>query len=454
VYVNEVCDVTIYDADGTQQIVFTAGYAASAIEVRSPSFTGEDYNYAFSTAAGQPVSLQAVLDGWASTHLSTDWGLGDSAAPFVVVTDAIYGAKADGVTDDSAAILAAVAAAEPGGIVYFPAGDYRVSQTITASGITLVGCDNYIIKDGATTAVHLASCNVLNLAFTSTGSGNLVEAFGICSLWKTSFQAHGGKGLVLEASAEVYLTQCRFIPNSGDGEAIDASAGITRLTASNCYFATSGAAYTPPSGAVVYGDQMHLDGCRFATSSPSGTFAYIKFSTATIVGTVRACHFEGTAGATITAAMVLGAYGSGSRFYESESTFSGTGITLYSYTASVATSGVELCSRNHLVRNLTDNSATVALPTDQYGVIILTSTHASPVMTGTLPPYGAKGTVIFYHPSGGAGTAQPTTNFFGSTAAVTANTSSHAWEYISAAPNSALRMVCTVDARALGNGAP
>lgn len=60
------------------------------------------------------------------------------------VKDVAYGAKGDGATDDTTAIQAAItaaAAATDGGMVYFPAGDYRVSSTltITANGVYLRG---------------------------------------------------------------------------------------------------------------------------------------------------------------------------------------------------------------------------------------------------------------------------------------------------------------------------
>lgn len=50
-----------------------------------------------------------------------------------------YGATGDGTTDDTASILAAVAAAEAntGGTVYFPCGSYAVSATITTSSLAI-----------------------------------------------------------------------------------------------------------------------------------------------------------------------------------------------------------------------------------------------------------------------------------------------------------------------------
>lgn len=51
----------------------------------------------------------------------------------LVVNVKYYGAKGDGVTDDLIAINAAITAAPAGGTVYFPAGNYIVSDTIATS---------------------------------------------------------------------------------------------------------------------------------------------------------------------------------------------------------------------------------------------------------------------------------------------------------------------------------
>lgn len=50
-----------------------------------------------------------------------------------------YGAKGDGVTDDTEAIKKAVASAPEGAIVYFPPGRYRLTDTIEVRGKTLMG---------------------------------------------------------------------------------------------------------------------------------------------------------------------------------------------------------------------------------------------------------------------------------------------------------------------------
>jgi len=61
-----------------------------------------------------------------------------------------FGAKADSVTDDTAAINAALAAAVGGGIVYFPAGIYKLLGTLTVtSGIKLRGTGKSSILNGS-----------------------------------------------------------------------------------------------------------------------------------------------------------------------------------------------------------------------------------------------------------------------------------------------------------------
>jgi hypothetical protein len=52
-----------------------------------------------------------------------------------------YGAKGDGVADDTAEIQAAITAAATGGLVFLPAGNYKITGTLTISGsrVTLAG---------------------------------------------------------------------------------------------------------------------------------------------------------------------------------------------------------------------------------------------------------------------------------------------------------------------------
>ena len=70
---------------------------------------------------------------------------GSAASNVVNVLD--YGAKGDGVTDDTVAVVSAIAAQPAGGAVFFPQGAYLVSKTITLRG------DSFLIGE-ALSEIH------------------------------------------------------------------------------------------------------------------------------------------------------------------------------------------------------------------------------------------------------------------------------------------------------------
>jgi hypothetical protein len=74
------------------------------------------------------------------------WILGPASSAAAAVMPSIsvadFGARGDGVTDDTRAIQAGIAAVAGGGVVMLPAGSYRVSSTLAVTdrlGVTLVG---------------------------------------------------------------------------------------------------------------------------------------------------------------------------------------------------------------------------------------------------------------------------------------------------------------------------
>jgi len=146
-------------------------------------------NQILEQSAGNGVQIDGLLikDGW----------INDQNEVFNVKK---YGAKGDGVTDDTTAIVATVEAAQGGGIVFFPPGTYLISNTIFIlhSNISLIGSGPgassikakagseaiamIVIGDGVTTCAH---CSVANLHITSENQKTANQAIKLIKTFKT-----------------------------------------------------------------------------------------------------------------------------------------------------------------------------------------------------------------------------------------------------------------------------
>lgn len=173
VYVANVVDVRVYDIDGVLRREFTAGVSAGAVEVESGSFTGTDYDSG-ATGPGKPTTLQEILDSAISSFGSVDWesnllslkAVTSNAMVYANVKSPLYGAVGDNVTNDTAAATAAHAASD---VVYYPAGQYKISYSTTAGLILPAHCRK-VIGAGLDRSRIISNSEVFDLSSSVAGA--------------------------------------------------------------------------------------------------------------------------------------------------------------------------------------------------------------------------------------------------------------------------------------------
>jgi hypothetical protein len=113
------------------------------------------------------------------------------------VKDGAFGAKGDGVTNDSPAIQAAInAASVSGGVVFFPPGQYGIAEKLAYP----VNCQNPIVLEGATSMGRGGSPVVKLIRLAAV---TLLEAVGIGTSGTTMIQGVVLKQLVLSGNSSV-----------------------------------------------------------------------------------------------------------------------------------------------------------------------------------------------------------------------------------------------------------
>lgn len=210
-------------------------------------------------------TLPFVVGGVLVTGPSLSHAQTTTPQPVVWTNVKAFGATGDGVTDDTAAIQAAINSLEQdndyrGGVLYFPAGRYRCTSTLVFTAYAAGFVHNIIARGDGPQSTFLdfssAGAGVSGLAFGSgaqfgiedmlingapghgivVGNGNTVGGSSYCSLFtirNVRIQNCQGNGFMFINAYMGTLSDCWSASNSGIGFLF---AGYhTSLNVSRCY---------------------------------------------------------------------------------------------------------------------------------------------------------------------------------------------------------------------------
>lgn len=331
VYVNQLVDVVAKSPDGTIIRSWTDGYSSPNVEVISPAFTGADY-VSGTIAVNEPTTLQAVLNLWETNAGAPDWkvniggtattletAFGNLAGLVFNVKNPIYGAVGDGVTNDQAAIQAALAAAVAagGGTVFFPKGTYLISTAIEWShlvGMLGIGGGLSVITTNSAVNARMITLTsgtggsqpttISGMTFAATvansgeqlyTSGSTVVNLLVTNCWFGSTSTCiGRKTWINAAGSRVVFQDCRWSVNDASLYPVTTGSDVY-ASYYRCFFITTGT--TAPSDLLrVQGTCDVVHGCVFDNTSVSSAGTYAGIQQANTGGLyVAGCTFRSNA---------------------------------------------------------------------------------------------------------------------------------------------------------------
>lgn len=430
VYVNEVVDCVCKNSAGSTILTFTDGVSASCVEYMGTGFTGQAYSGG-ATGINKPVNLKAILDLWATSSGSTDFGVGASDTPLEDAVTAVegvfynvlaYGATGDGVTDDRAAIVAAdaAAAAAGGGTLFFPPGTYVIGSSFTMTSTTSWqgagdGVTHVTLSDASSTltlrgfVADISFENTTNLSgpLVTAGSGG-IRAFR-CRFGKTGNAQPSAAALVSMTSSTNYVFDgCAFRPHGSNATALlVSSASVTMLVVASRFEAAGGALLGTPliDGNSQSGLQATITGCVIGAAGSWGGGSDVifdcDFSTSTAqMWSVSGCVIGHGAGVTFN---IVG--DDDAQLHESGNVWvtSGTALPYALASGAWGTGYYALGIRKTLRKSYSDNSAALTIDNLTYGSIVVVRTNATAqTVTFKDAPVGAE-TGFLYHNNWGTG---------------------------------------------------
>lgn len=292
IYVDQYVDVQVRDNAGNPVRFYTEGKTASATELRSPSFTGTDYDDA-ETGAGKPVVLSTVMNRWLPSAGATDFLVDVGGVPtnistaiagrlaiYFNVKETTFGAEGNGTADDVIPIQDAIDAADAagGGVVFFPAGTYRITTSLVVpSGVSLLG---------AAPAARINIDAAALAAVVISGTASIVALSIIKDLRFGANQATSADLVTASTNAKVLFDNCVFAASAMTAGDCIGHAGALWVVVVDCNFrwGGNGAAITASAPTV------HIRDCKFEPLDVGYTGTILPMASEVV--TVRGCAFQ------------------------------------------------------------------------------------------------------------------------------------------------------------------
>lgn len=186
-----------------------------------------------------------------------------------------FGAVGDGTTDDTSAIQAAIASSTKN--IYFPAGTYKVtsSLTITGAGVNISGSGSSTILNFSTLAsghaisfgngtTQASGCNLSNIAMTGGGGASGLRLAGggggagtVACHFTNVFVSSFATNLTTSNCYTNQFSNCRFVTSSGVSASIGAASNNNLFD--RCSFTIA-----PQALAIINSEGNQFNSCEFA----------------------------------------------------------------------------------------------------------------------------------------------------------------------------------------------